>query len=67
MPKATLHFQLPEEVNEFKLACRGTDYFSALWDISQIVRNINNDEIDCHCGVKDISNILDDVILEDID
>jgi hypothetical protein len=37
--KATLEFILPEEENEFKLATKGSDFFCALWDISQEVRN----------------------------
>ncbi len=38
MPKAILEFQLPEENNEFKLAQRGSDYWTALWDIDQDLR-----------------------------
>jgi hypothetical protein len=38
MPKATLSFNLPEEDSDFLLAKNGGKYFSALWEIKQIIR-----------------------------
>jgi len=37
--KAKLQFNLPEEETEFKLAMRGEDYFSFLWDLHQDIRS----------------------------
>ena len=36
--KAKLEFNLPEEKNEFKLACRGSEYFSTIWSTLQKIR-----------------------------
>lgn len=38
MPKATLHFDLPEEQSEFKDAVKGTEYICALHDFSEWLR-----------------------------
>jgi hypothetical protein len=38
MPRATLSFKLPEDDSDFLLAKNGGKYFSALWEISQIMR-----------------------------
>jgi len=34
-----IKFNLPEETNELKLALRGNDYWSVLWDLSQLLRD----------------------------
>lgn len=36
--KAILEFNLPDDNNEFKLATRGQDYFSAIWNTLQEIR-----------------------------
>lgn len=38
--KAKLTFQLPEDQAEFDLAIQGSKMYSALWDISQELRQI---------------------------
>lgn len=37
--KVILKFNLPEEKEELKLAQKGADYFSVLWDICQKTRS----------------------------
>ena len=39
MPEGILRFNLPEDEDAFKLAQRGSDYFSVLWDIHNELRN----------------------------
>jgi hypothetical protein len=39
MPKAILKFDLPEEQDEFKLATKGADFYSILWDHDQWMRD----------------------------
>ncbi len=39
MPKATLTFQLPDEREDFDLACKAGALHSALWDLSQELRS----------------------------
>ena len=36
--KAILEFNLPEDKDQFTLANRGMDYWSALWDLQQEIR-----------------------------
>lgn len=38
MVKATLTYNLPEDDSDFVLAKNGGKYYSALWQISQIIR-----------------------------
>jgi hypothetical protein len=40
MSKAILEFNLPEENNEFNLANRGLEYYCAIWNALQKVREI---------------------------
>ena len=42
--KAKLIFYLPEEEKEFHKACKGDDIASALWDISQYLREVDKYE-----------------------
>ncbi len=37
--EGVLHYNLPEEEQDFKLAQRGKDYFKFLWDLDQELRN----------------------------
>ncbi len=39
MPKVTLTFRLPEEKEEFELASKGIDYFCAVSDLDNLLRN----------------------------
>ena len=39
MPKAKLEFNLPEEEQDFKLASRGGEYFSVIWEALNDIRN----------------------------
>ena len=36
--RAKLEYELPEDINEFKLACNAREYHSALWDLDQHLR-----------------------------
>lgn len=38
MPKATIEFNLPEEREEYNHHNKANDYYLALWDISQQLR-----------------------------
>lgn len=38
MPKATLTFSLPDEQEEYKTAMRGIDYYCALEDVRNVLR-----------------------------
>ncbi len=40
--RATLEFNLPEESIEFHTAIRSNEYYCALWDIQQRIRDILN-------------------------
>ena len=37
--KAILEFNLPEEKDEFILASKGNNYYSALWDLNNEIRS----------------------------
>lgn len=47
----TLTFNLPEEKDEHTLAIKGSDYWSALWDLDQWLRDI----IKYHSDDKDLN------------
>lgn len=59
MPKATLTYNLPEENEEFNLACRSTKYHSVIWDILQLFRSklkyedLKDEEYDLLSSVSD--------------
>ena len=38
MPKATLHFTLPEEAEEFQTALDGSAWAAVVWDLDQYLR-----------------------------
>ena len=40
MPNITMTFTLPEEQNELRLAEKGGDFFCALWDIAEKIRQM---------------------------
>lgn len=40
MPKAKLEFDLPEEQDEFKVACDAGKYYSAIFQFDQELRSI---------------------------
>lgn len=37
--KAYIEFNLPEEIDEFKMNIRGPDYWVVLWDLTQLLRS----------------------------
>lgn len=63
---ATLEFNLPEETDQLKLALRGLDYFAALWDIKQEIRNHNKYDKPAKEVLDKIEELLYDVYLDDI-
>ena len=40
MPKATLEFNLPEELNEYTMVNKASEYYCCLWDIAEKLRGI---------------------------
>lgn len=64
--KAILEFDLPEDEDRFKLATRGLDYFSALLDIKNELRNHTKYDKEAEKCLDTIEEILYDVILNDI-
>jgi hypothetical protein len=38
MPKARLEFNLPEEAEEYRTVSHASDYYCALWDMTQMFR-----------------------------
>ena len=65
--KSILEFNLPEDENQFKLAIRGADYFSALWDIKNQIRNHNKYDVPAKEILDRIEEILYDVYLDEIE
>ena len=64
--KATLEFDLPEEIEEFKMATRGADYFCSLWDLKQLLRERHKYGLDTDIFEQRFKDILNDTLLDDI-
>lgn len=64
--KATLEFNLPEDEDRFKIACRSLDYFSALIDIRNAIREHEKYDLDIKLMLTRIKDSLDSVGLDDI-
>ena len=66
--KVKLIYNLPEEKNEFRLCQNGADYFSALWEIKNGLRDYYKyDNITESNLISDIQDIIDGIYFEDID
>jgi hypothetical protein len=65
--KAILEFNLPEDENRFKLTLRGPEYFAALWDIKNQIRNHNKYDVSAKEVLDRIEEILYDVCLDEIE
>lgn len=65
--KATLEFNLPDDEDRFKMACRSQDYFSALWDLKQLVRGYEkHGAMEPDTLINRAKEILYDVYMDDI-
>jgi hypothetical protein len=58
---AKLEFPIPEEEDSFKLACRGKDFFCALHEIKNLIRNFKKHGT---CDLEGYSECLKQIILE---
>ena len=52
--KATLEFDLPEEAEEFRVACDGATWKAVVWDFDQWLRNQIK-----HCDREDLQEVQD--------
>jgi hypothetical protein len=65
--KATLEFVTPDEENEFKMAIKGADFFCALWDIKNEVRNHDKYDLPAEECIDRIREIVYDSGMEEIE
>ena len=65
--KSILEFNLPEDKNDFKLAMNGADYFCALWDIKQLLRDYYKHDMVQDVFMNRLIEIVDNLYLEDIE
>jgi len=66
MPKATLTFDLPEEQSEFNIATRGGEFYCALMDIINELRNHNKYDKKIEECFEEIERIVNEFNLEGI-
>lgn len=66
MPIAKLEFSLPDEEDDFKLAQRGSEYFSVLFDIENVLREVRKYDKKPEDAIKEIEEIIKDAPMEDI-
>jgi hypothetical protein len=62
----TIEFNLPEETDQLKLALRGIDYFCALLDIKNEIRNHHKYDKPAKEVLDRIEEIVYDTYLDDI-
>ncbi len=65
--KVTMEFILPEENNEFKLATKGSDFFCALWDIKEQIREHDKYDLPIEECLDRIREIVYDAHLDEIE
>jgi len=65
--KAILEFNLPDDNNAFLLAQRGTDYFSDLMEISQLLRANRKYDVSDKETLKYITEVLAESKIYDIE
>ena len=65
--KSILEFNMPEDKNDFKLAMNGADYFCALWDIKQLLRDYYKHNMDHVVFINRLTEIVDSLYLDDIE
>ena len=63
---AKLEFNLPEDEDAFKLAQRGSDYFSVLWEIHNELRNWYKYGKKPIETLESIQNLVNDAPIDDI-
>ena len=66
MPKATLTFNLPDDDSDFLLAKNGGKYYSALWEISKIIRKHWKYGAKMENCWKEIEEEINDVNLDEV-
>jgi len=62
-----LEFRLPEENNEFKLAQRGGEYFSTIWNIINILRDYRKEYCSAQEAIERIGIEINLTQIEDIE
>jgi len=67
MPKATLSFNLPEDDSDFLLAKNGGKYYSALFQIQQIMRKHWKYDAKMKDCWKEIEEEINDVNLDEVE
>lgn len=65
--KATLEFVTPDEENEFKMAIKGSDFFCALWDVRNEIRNHDKYDLAAEECIDRIREIIFDAHLDVIE
>ena len=67
--KATLKFNFPEDLNDFKMACRSSDYWRVLWDLTEtfLRRKVSKGEHDYKTADEALEAVWDEIwrLLED--
>jgi len=61
--EATLKFKLPEELEEYQLKMNAGKYHTALWDISQELRNQRKYDQPLDKTLEKIDDIISDIDL----
>ena len=64
MPELTITYNLPKEKDDFTLANRGHDFYSALFDISNELRNWRKEYKKPEEVLEAISDIIADIDLD---
>ena len=65
--KSILEFNMPEDKNDFKLAMNGADYFCALWDIKQLLRDYYKHDMVQDVFIDRLIEIVENTYLDDIE
>jgi hypothetical protein len=65
--KAILEFNLPEEQSEFNMATRGHEFFCALWDLNNLLRDRQKYDISIDEFKSRFEEIIFDVNFDGID
>ena len=65
MPTATLSFNLPEELSDWKITHNASSYYCALWDLSQKFREMRKyDDPKKKYTAEEIESIFYEIINE---
>jgi hypothetical protein len=67
MPKAILEFDLPEENSEFQLCTNAADYYSALWELSQQIRQWTKYDNKESVSMEELSDVFYNIVGDMLD